>query len=211
MKVQALPTRQGCGLVCREGAGVADSYDSNLGDYRRARGLGRISGLAQREDEDSNMSLEKEIETALDNQGVAYQNVVEVDPTESDYLITGVKIKPNEVKQNKTLSGAHSVPAGKSIIRRLEDLADSDFKRYMRVGRDCREENFKGFNSDTSEISHLDSRVEGICECLAIMKNTSRGIEYEDVLNRYQNEITMGDPRPHDPNDQVALGDKDYG
>lgn len=128
-------------------------------------------------------TIEDRIREALDRNGVGYQQVVEVDPVENDYLVTGAKKielvktapKPNPLPKME----GHSIPVGKSIIRRLEDLADSDFARYMRVGTDW-----------------LDARVEGICECLAVMKNTSRGVEYEAVSDRYQNNITVGNPRP---------------
>lgn len=129
------------------------------------------------------MSLEKELERALDNQSVAYQQVVQVDPVESDYLITGVKIKPNVVK-NQTLANSHSVPQGKSIIRRLEDVADFQFKKFMKA--------------DSPEISqYVDNYVLGICDAIGIMKNTAGHVEYEAVVNRYQNEITVGEKRPN--------------
>ena len=149
--------------------------------------------------------MEDSLKKALDQNGIIYQQIVEVDPVESDYLITGVKqgkpLNSTEPAGNKTLSSSHSVPAGKSIIRRLEDLADQDFKRYMefRPMKDTLGESGEsgesGDNRYAITLTHLDSRVEGICECLAVMKNTSRGIEYEEVLNRYQNNITVGEAR----------------
>ncbi len=150
--------------------------------------------------------MEKEIKDALKDHGIECNAVVEVDPVENDWLITGVKQVGAKVSDNlidKRIG--HPVPAGKSIIRRLEDLADSDFKRYMKhqPQRDNPNEDWSHPDNNSAlkaaglVLNHLDSRVEGICECLAVMKNSSRGVEYEAVLDRYQNEITVGEARPN--------------
>lgn len=146
--------------------------------------------------------MEEDIRKALERCQIGCGQVVEVDPVENDFLITAVKKDPKlgktESVPNQPKIEGHSVPAGKSIIRRLEDLADSDFKRYMKVGRDYMPEKDDpvAMKAMRESINHLDSRVEGICECLAVMKNSSRGVEYEAVLDRYQNEIVMGEKRP---------------
>lgn len=142
--------------------------------------------------------MEQEIRTALKEGGIECSNIVEVDPVENDWLITGVTKAKERPKPGPAKIEGHTVAPGKSIIRRLEDLADSDFKRYMKVGRDYKEEisDVVAMRAMSKSVEHLDSRIEGICEALAVMKNSSRGVEYEAVLDRYQNEITMGEARP---------------
>lgn len=140
------------------------------------------------------MSVEDSIKNALDGAFIGYQQVVEVDPVESDYLITGVKqlpkkdIKEKGMAESQTLKNSHGGYEGKSIIQRLEALADSDFRRYMKSGREG-----DGRNEDGLEaVKYLDARVEGICECLALMKNTLRNLEYEAVVVRYQRWVVQG-------------------
>lgn len=119
--------------------------------------------------------MEKQIRDALSEAGILCNNVVEVDPVENDWLITSVvKDKESARAKSQTLESSHSVPAGKSIIRRLEDLADYHQRRLI-----------SAIDADKTDLyNDIDSYIRGICEALAVMKNSSVLNEFAEVSHR---------------------------
>jgi hypothetical protein len=162
-------------------------------EYVLAQGVKLIKcGLAYRLDVRKNHSrnfggniVEKLIKDALEDHGISFGQVVEVDPVESDYLITGVKERESvRVRKSSAQMEGHSVPPGKSIIKRLEELADYHQRRFL-TALDYEVEK-KLAPSDLPIF--IDNYIRGICDALAIMKNSSMLNEYKETVDRVNGE-----------------------
>jgi hypothetical protein len=71
------------------------------------------------------------------------------------------------------LKDSHGGFAGKSIIEKIQDKVDEALDKWIMM------------DDDAENKIPLNGRIQGMCYCLGLMKNTDRQTEFGEAMGRW--------------------------